>query len=100
MGYRQYVNKGWRGCVTSPIDPFQIVIICYIELSMNVNIQYFMVVSGKKQNVDPPDGFPSIINISEFAHLKPGVALARAMGEYIRKNGLDLPHGILFEKAP
>lgn len=68
---------------------------------MNVNIQYFMVVGGKKIIiVDPPDGFPSTIDISKFARFEPGVALARAMGEHIRKNGLDLPRGILFEKAP
>ena len=67
---------------------------------MNVNIQYFMIVDNKKVPiVDPPNGFPSMINIGKFAHLEPGVALARAMGEHIRKNGLDLPHGILFEKA-
>ena len=68
---------------------------------MNVKIQYFMVVNNKKVPiVDPPDGFPSMINIGKFAHLEPGVALALAMGEHNRAKGLVLPRGILFEKAP
>lgn len=68
---------------------------------MKVNIQYFTVVDGKKIIiVDPPDRFPSIIDISKFAQLKPGVALARAMGEHMRSNRLTIPHGILFEREP
>lgn len=70
---------------------------------MIVTIQYYMVIKGKKVIiVNPPKGFPSRIDVS--AHVRPGmsegVVLALAMGEYIRNNGLDLPRGILFEKAP
>lgn len=69
---------------------------------MNVNIRYFKVIGDKKQTVEPPNGFPDTIDIIE--HIRPGmsdgVALSLTMGEYIRTNRLDLPRGILFEKAP
>jgi hypothetical protein len=69
---------------------------------MNVNIQYFMAVNNKKKVVNPPDGFPSRIEMSSYlpSSMSEGVALALAMGEYNRAKGLVLPRGVLFEKAP
>ncbi len=65
---------------------------------MIVTIQYYMVVKGKKQVVDTPEGFPTIIDISKFAQLGEGVAIARTMGDRMRDKMSKLPTGILFEK--
>ncbi len=68
---------------------------------MNVNIQYFMIVEGKKKIVETPQRFPTVIDISKFlaTSMSEGVALALAMGEHTRAKGLLLPKGIYFEKA-
>lgn len=67
---------------------------------MKARIQYFKVEDDKKLVLpDPPEGFPSIIDISEFAQRGEGVAIARAMGEILRSNNLQLPRGVLYEKA-
>lgn len=68
---------------------------------MKARIQYFRV-NGEGQKVilpEPPENLPSIIDTTRFDQLSEEVAIARAMGELLRCNNLQLPRGVLYEKA-
>jgi hypothetical protein len=66
---------------------------------MNAKIRYFRFDNNQKVILpDPPEGFPTLIDTSQFAHLNEGVSIARSMGELMRSTHLTLPSGILFEQ--